>query len=476
MKRLIVPMIVAVTLVLGPSQAQGQVPQVLKDIEDAFVSVSDQMLPSVVNIDVKSGGEEVSPENKEQLDELFRLFGVPAPEDGQGPPRRTPRQMASGSGFVFDNLGHIVTNNHVVRDADSIQVRTHDGRSFDAEFVASDTQTDVAVIKISATDLPPVKFGDSDTLKVGMFAIAAGSPRGLEGSTSFGHITALGREGLNLPRELRFQNFIQTDAAINFGNSGGPLCNIAGEVVGMNTAIVFGAESLGFAIEANTVKKIAADLINNGEVVRGYLGVLIKDARDFLNEEDLPDGQGAFVEFVVPGSPAEKAGLERYDVILKVNGQKVRSATNLQYIISEFAPGSVVLLEIQRDGIVSEKELQLEKFPENTEDITLSRAVLGMRIEELTTEIAEGLGMDPTLRGVLVVDVVANSPAEDAGIIANDVILEVAKEPVTDPDSFREQVTKTAEPGKIILMLVARGSRTPSVVAVRVPDAGAEVE
>ena len=225
---------------------------VLKEMEDAFVRLHEELRPCVVNIDSK-GASKQGDIDPDQLHDLFRFFGMPSPEQGPNMPRmKMPPRVATGSGFIYDKEGHIVTNNHVVDGADEITVKLWNEKEYTAKVIGRDPDTDLAVIKIDPdVDLPVARIGDSDALKVGQFAIAVGSPRGFEGSFSFGHISALGREELSLPG-LRFQNFIQTDAAINLGNSGGPLCNLDGEVIGISIAIVYGANSLGFAIPSNT--------------------------------------------------------------------------------------------------------------------------------------------------------------------------------------------------------------------------------
>jgi serine protease Do len=244
--------LVALLLLGGNAVARSPI---LKEIEDAFIRLHQEVRPSVVTIDTKGAPAQSETRGEPDLEDLFRFFGVPEGGRPRGPMRPMPRTRATGSGFIYDTAGHIVTNNHVVDGADSITVRLSNGSEYPATVVGQDPDTDLAVIKIEADEvLPAVQLGDSDELKVGQFAIALGSPRGFEGSLSFGHISALGRENLAglAAQGLRFQNLIQTDAAINLGNSGGPLANIDGEVVGINIAIVWGANSLGFAIPVNT--------------------------------------------------------------------------------------------------------------------------------------------------------------------------------------------------------------------------------
>ncbi len=458
----------------------------LKEIETAFIELGEKVRPTVVYIEVEreaqSGMESLPlPPGLEEFLPFFR-----GPQNPEGQPnrpqmRRMPRALASGSGFIYDKRGHIITNNHVVADAKSVNVKLWNGKSYDATVVGRDPQTDLAVIKIEPDiDLPVATLGDSSTLRVGQFAMAAGNPARLEGSLSFGHITALGRgrqDAIRLPDPvLRFMDFIQTDAAINLGNSGGPLCNIDGEVIGINIAIVWGAESIGFAIPVNTAKKVVPQLISKGKVVRGFLGVQIDDASNFAEADNLPDGKGAYVVSVIPDKPAAKAGIQVYDVIRKVNGQPVENASDLTFKIAEVPPGQTVTLEIWRDGKPIEIQAQLDELSED--QLAQASGVgaqggedsLGLRVQSLTNDMLEALGLDPGTKGVIVTSVAPDSPAEKAGISENDVIVEVAKQPVDSAQRFEEIIKQNSEPGRAILFRVLRGpNRTPVILTLRIP-------
>ena len=323
-------------------------------------------------------------------------------------------------------------------------------------------------------DLPVATLGDSDSLKVGQFAIAIGSARGFEGTVSFGHISAVGREGLPGLRAqgLTFQNLIQTDAAINLGNSGGPLCNIDGEVVGINTAIVWGANSIGFAIPVNTAKRVVPQLIDKGKVTRGYLGVAIEDAKSFVDvpELALPDEKGAIVTEVQPDTPAAEAGLETYDVIRKVNGSEIESAADLVRTISGFMPGTTVTLELWRDQEAVTVEVALKErdlVPVGREE---EQEALGLTVRSLTPEVVERLEVDPDVEGVLVTRVEPGTPAEEARLRAGDIITEVAKQPVTSPDDFFDTVREHGQPGKQLLLRFVRGGGNPRITTIEVPE------
>ncbi len=439
---------------------------VLQQMENAFVALGDQIRPSVVNIDVKGPAEGGSSPQMDNLEEFFRQFGIEPPQK-----RRMPDVAASGSGFIYDKQGHIVTNNHVVATADVVKVKLHTGKIYDAKVVGKDKDTDLAVIKIEPdTDLQPLLLGDSDALRVGQFTIAAGSPRGLEDSLSFGHVTALGRDNVPLPG-LRFRNLIQTDAAINLGNSGGPLCDIQGHVIGVNTAIVWGAESLGFAVPVNTVKKVVPILISEHKVSRGYLGVNVTDTKEKAQALNLPDDQGAFVDSVREGTPAAEAGVKPYDVIRKVNGQPVKNSSELVSKISDVAPGQIASLEVWRDGKTMTLDVTVREFPgepETAPEIAKAKSILGITVDALPTGGPQGRDEMPD-KGVIVTDVEPKSPASEANISPGDIITEIAKQPVTTPDEFLRVIKENAKPGGFLLVRIAGGPGQGEVRVLKVP-------
>jgi serine protease Do len=462
---------------------QGQSVSQLAQIEREFVRLGEEVRSYVVNIDAKGKLPEPSGEGgMEGYEDLFKYFfnmpnmpqnpNMPMPDLGR--PLRPP--VASGSGFIYDKQGHIITNNHVVENADEITVRLMGGKEYSATLVGTDPDTDVAVVKIEPDgDLPVAPLGDSDSLRVGQFAIAAGSPRGLEGSVSFGHISALGRNELDLPG-LRFQNFIQTDAAINLGNSGGPLANVRGEVIGINTAIVFGAQSLGFAIPINTAKRVVPELISKGRVTRGYLGVQIRNVDDFAEALGLPDDQGAFVEEVQPDTPAARSGVKNYDVIRKINGQPVRGRDELVQMISETEPGSTVTLEVWRERKPVNIDVKLDEWQPDM--LTAGRsgpggggraAINGITVQPLVPEMAERLQLEANQQGVIVVNVQPGSAAAEAGIRPGDVITEIAQKKVTSVPEFRELMGQYAKPGSSVLIRTITQGGQPVTRVLKVP-------
>ncbi|MFM1919740.1 MAG: hypothetical protein RLZZ303_1374 [Candidatus Hydrogenedentota bacterium] len=436
----------------------------LRELEQSFIDIHEKVGPSVVNIEITGTSSE-----GQGMQDLFHFFGVPAPE-GQAP---VPRTQATGSGFIYSEDGYIITNNHVVAEAESITVRMSNGKEYPATTVGTDPDTDIAVIKIEPDEpIVPVVLGDSDQVKVGQFAIAIGSPRQLEGSVSFGHISALGREGLDGLRVqgLRFQNLIQTDAAINLGNSGGPLCDIEGRVVGINTAIVWGANSIGFAVPVNVAKDIVPQLIKDGRVTRGYLGVGIDDVNTYADAVSLPDMSGAFVKEVRPDTPAERAELQTYDVIRKINGEPVRNASDLVRRISGFAPGSEITLEVWRQGKAIDVKVQLDEWQADQQVASADNGLLGMQLRPLTPDMIERLGLEPETKGVLIANVEPRSPAEEANLMPGDIIIEVAQKPVGSPAELREAFEREGKPGKSVLVRFIRGNRDADITVVRVPN------
>lgn len=467
--------VLCMALAIGVAGTAGAVSPLLKEFEDAFIRLHEEVRPCVVNIDTK-GSVPTEGFDPDQLEDLFRFFGLPQPKGAPNFRQRLPIRQGTGSGFIIDKEGHIITNNHVVEGAAEIVVRLWDGSEYDAKRVGTDRDTDIAVIKIDAdVDLPVAKLGDSETLKVGQFVVATGSPRGFEGSLSFGHISALGRSKLRL-RGLRFQDFIQTDAAINLGNSGGPLCNIDGEVIGINVAIVLGANSLGFAIPINTAKEILSELISEGEVTRGYLGVGISDVDQLVADGlGLEDTKGALVERVMPDTPAERAGLKPYDIIRKVNDDVVEDADDVIRLISIQSPGSTVSIEVWRDEKAVTKKVELEKWMGAESMAPPDKEILGLRVQTLTAETAEQLGLDPGTRGVVITDIEPGSTAHEAGLAPGEVITEVAREPVATADEFFERVREHAKPGKGLLLGLIRRDGESDITAIKVPK-DAELE
>ncbi len=386
----------------------------------------------------------------EELREFFRRFG-------QGPAEPRPSQ-GLGSGFIIDAQGTILTNAHVIKDADTITVTLSDRRQITAEVIGSDERTDVAVLKIDADNLQAVRLGDSDQMEVGHWVLAIGSPFGLDYTATQGIVSATGR---SLPNEA-YVPFIQTDAAVNPGNSGGPLFNAQGEVIGVNSQILSrtgGYIGLSFAIPIRTAMQVAEQLKTKGFVERGWLGVLIQPiTRELAQNFDLDRPVGALVAQVTPDSPAEKAGIEVGDVILRFEGAEVEESQQLPAMVSATAPGSKVKLQVLRDGKRRTINLTIGTLPEERSAQAGparrdSNDRLDLRVADLKADERETLGV--AKGGVVVIDV-GSGPAGRAGIRPGDVIMQVNRRPVEDVDSFGDLVG-SVDDDESLLLLVKRG-------------------
>jgi len=433
--------------------------------ESPFVGVVDKALPAVVFVDVKK--KLTRNEDQGAQDEFFHRFF------GDSPNRRPQRVPSSGSGFVVDAEGHILTNNHVVSNADHITVTLNDKRTFKAMVVGTDPETDVAVIKIQGDRLPVLPLGDSDKIRVGDWAIAIGNPLGmLKGSVTVGIVSARGRSDLQIfGGTPQYQDFIQTDASINFGNSGGPLCNIRGEAIGINTAINPSGQGIGFAIPINLARHVADQLVAHGEVKRSGLGVELADLTPELAEGFGLDArqQGVLISRVFADTPADRAGLKRGDVIVEFNGQSVSEMQKFRLKVADTAVGSKVHLAVVRDGkrlampvtLADRTELRLVQAPgPPTREPAAGNVVVekaGVRVRELTAaEKSEA----EVQNGVLVIEVQEGSAAEDVGLAVNEIIEEVAGKTVNDAATFNRLVKDATTRGKPAVLLVRRGGNT----------------
>jgi serine protease Do len=409
-----------------------------------FSELAKEAQPGVVNIrtvkTVKGGGR------------VFRhFFGNPfGPQDpfhnfGPFSGEQAPdyKQRSLGSGFIIDRDGYIVTNNHVIEGADEIKVSLANDKEFDAEIVGRDPNTDLALIRIKgASDLTPLKLGDSDKLTVGSWVVAIGSPFGLQQTVTAGIVSAKGRVIGSGP----YDDFIQTDASINPGNSGGPLLNMNGEVVGINTAIVAQGQGIGFAIPINLAQGIIGQLKEHGSVTRGWLGVGIQDLTPELAEYyGVKDKQGVLVAQVFEGDPADKAGIKAKDIIIEVNGKSIDSSRELTAMIAAIPVGQKTPIKILRDGQEKTVTVEIAKRPESgrlAKAESEKGSELGIQIAEMTPEMARRFGHSETEKGVLVIGVQPGSKAEEAGIQQGDLVKEVNRKPVTTPDELRAEIGK----------------------------------
>ena len=437
---------------------------------ESFSELAEAARPGVVNIrTVKTikGGSPVfrhffgNPHggNRNPFDEFFGPFQG----DGQ---QRDFKQRSLGSGFIIDGDGFIVTNNHVIEDADQIKVILADDKEFDAELVGRDPKTDLALIRIQgAKNLKPLEIGNSEKLKVGTWVVAIGSPFGLEQTVTAGIVSAKGRIIGSGP----YDDFIQTDASINPGNSGGPLLNMDGEVVGINTAIIASGQGIGFAIPINMAKGIIAQLKDKGEVTRGWLGVGIQDLTPELADYyGLKAQKGVLVTQVFEGDPADKAGIKVNDIILSVDGQKVTTGRELSAMIANTPVGSQTTVDLIRDGKAESLTVTLAKRDDDEKTVAaLSRDndELGIEVTDLDSDIARRFGIEGKENGVLVTDVKDDSLAREADVRPGDIIKEINRTVVKDRKDF-VQLMKKNEKSETIQLLVKRRNSGYLVVKI----------
>jgi serine protease Do len=440
---------------------------ILERLGETFASIAEDASPAVVGIKAKMPAPE-QPFSMDQSpfgrpfdpfgEDFFDFFFRRRSPQGQRQQNRRG-QTAQGSGFIISDKGYVLTNSHVVSDAEEISVELQDGRSFTAEVVGTDPESDVGVIKIDGENLPVLEMADSDEIEVGKWVLAIGNPLGLSHTVTAGIISAKGRSGLQL---AAYEDFIQTDAAINFGNSGGPLINLRGKAVGINTAIAGpgGNIGIGFAIPSNMAKRISDQLIEDGEVVRGYLGVLPQDMTvQMAKALDLEGTKGVLIPQVTEGSAADKAGIEQGDVIVEVEGRPIESASGLRNRIAEYKPGTRVDITVLRDGNRKTLTATLEKRPAPEElagrqpqrrDTLTTK--LGFSVRNLTESLAQRYGFEGE-SGVIVDRVARGSMAAQKGITPGMLIKEVNQEKVENVRQFRSAMNKAADKGQALLLV-----------------------
>ncbi len=442
----------------------------------SFADIATRVAPAVVSITSTEVVKASAMHRRGFGIDPFDFF-FPNPNDGRRRPNNRDEggdddehaQRSGGSGFIISPDGYILTNNHVVDGATKVEVHYgadadgNGGHTVSAKIVGRDTATDIALLKIDVSStLPTVPLGDSDRIRKGDWAIAIGNPYQFENTLTVGVISAKGRS-LGLSRETSsFENFIQTDAAINFGNSGGPLLNINGEVVGINTAIRGGgAQGLGFATPINTAKRLLPEL-KHGKVVRGYLGMGIVPVTDDVKESfNLPEARGALVQYVEPGKPADRAGVQKGDVVVEIDGKKISTNRELIDHISYLPVGSKVDITVIRNGqrrtltaTTAERPLEAENQIERDNNLEPSRNKLGMSVQELTPQVRQMYGIDDNVRGVVVTSVKEVSPAGEA-LSEGDVITEVQGEKINTVSDFRTAIDRTRSGQTIRLYVVA---------------------
>jgi len=443
------------------------------DKQVTIADIAERATPSVVNI----ASKRVIHERGGQQDPFFRyFFGPMGPQGGDAPEQL---QRGLGSGVIYSADGLVLTNNHVIEGADEITVTTSDGTDYGAKVVGTDAKSDVAVLRLEGkpTNLVPLPLGDSQGLRVGDVVLAIGDPFGFSQTVTMGIVSAKGRSETGI---VDYADFIQTDAAINPGNSGGALVNMQGQLVGINTAIISrtgGYQGIGFAIPSNMAKTIAQSLIEHGKVVRGWLGIGIQDvSRELAAAMNLPNADGVVVSDVEPGSPAEKGGLLRGDVVLSVDGKKTNTSTRLRNIIAEAGSNKKVELALIRAGkpltlsvTLGELKGEASETDKNAQAAPAQQqieATDGLQLEPLDAKLRQRVGLpDNVKQGVVVTGIQPGSRAQQSGLAPGDVIIEVNKQPVASVQDYRNAYKKAGgKDAKGVLLLVYREGRTHYVV------------
>jgi serine protease Do len=429
-------------------------------LSEAFERVAKLVEPAVVNI---SSEQVIRTSSMMREDPFGGIFGDNSPFGRAFNMPKDMKQKSLGSGFIVDSNGYIVTNNHVVKDATKIKVKLQDGRLLDGTVAGTDPQTDLAVIKVNASDLPTLRLANSDQVKVGEWVLAFGSPFGLEQTMTAGIISAKGR----VIGAGNYDNFLQTDAAINPGNSGGPLVNVRGEVVGINNMILSdsgGFQGVGLAIPSSMADNVYHQLVKTGKVTRGWLGVNIQNMTPELAKSfNLKKEEGVLIAQVEPNSPASKAGLRSGDIVLEYNGKEIKNPEDLSIAVADTKVGSSAKLKVMRDGKTLNldasvgtrpaEQAEASKPGENSE-----HAKLGVTVENVDADVARQLKLS-SASGVVVTDVQPGSPAEEANVQTGDVIREINHKPVKNAADLQAEI-RNLKKGSTVLLTVMRQGQT----------------
>ena len=449
--------IVLIILLVGFLSAQNSI---IKQFSSVFADVAEKANPAVVTI---------TAEKVVKMEDQFKQFGD-FPFFHPQLPDQEYSSKGLGSGVIIDaKNGYVLTNNHVIENAEDIQIKLIDKRIIPAKILGTDPKSDLAILQIEAKDLKQISLGNSDKLRVGEWVLAVGSPfsANLSHTVTAGIVSALGRSYV-MPGNDHYENFIQTDAAINPGNSGGALLNLDGELVGINTAIATGGmersnRGVGFAIPSNMIKKVMSDLIEKGYVVRSWLGVYIQPVEDKVARAlDLSNRDGALISDIVEDSPADKAGIKTGDVIIEFNGKNISDPSQLKNIVSATPPGHNSKVVIVRDGdrkIINVKLEEIEQEDQTFVTTNDDKSSLGIEVQDITNLLAERYEIDPNSMGVLVTGVDKTSNAYEAGIRVRDIITRVGTRKITTTKDFIDLIEESKEQDSLLL-LVKRGERS----------------
>ncbi len=463
---IIIGVVIGVTLVselhlLPVGRAVGDPPApppLIVHAEQTFVEISRAVTPAVVNISstrVIRREESGSPFN----DPFFRRFFG---DEFRHPGPSQRKEQGLGSGVIVDAGGLIVTNNHVVAKADEINVILSDKREFKGKVIGTDPKTDLAVVRIEAEGLPTVPWGDSARLEVGEYVLAIGNPFGLNQTVTMGIVSAIGRAHVGI---ADYEDFIQTDAAINPGNSGGALVNTRGELIGINTAIFSqsgGYMGIGFSVPSNMAKSVLSSLVKGGRVVRGWLGVSIQEVTSQLAKEfGLKEAKGALISDILADSPAEAAGLKRGDIVVALNDQAIENASQLRNQVAQLGIGTRAKVRVIRGGKEKALEIKIEAQPKDVaqaeEKETAENALSGVQVRALTPDLARQLGLGRMTHGVVVVNVEQDSPAEAAGLMRGDLIMEINRSVVEDIDHYNTLLSGADAEAPLLLLVHRQG-------------------
>ena len=433
----------------------------VKSDQEQFIKVADKVMDSVVNISTE---KTIKSKYTDPFQDMFndpffgRYFGQQGTEK-----EYTQKATSLGSGFVITQDGYIMTNYHVVSEADKIDVKFSDKEVYKAKLIGADPETDIAILKIDGGNnkFQPVDFGDSDNLKIGQWAIAIGNPFGLNNTMTVGIVSAKGRSGMGIET---YEDFIQTDASINPGNSGGPLVDIEGKVIGVNTAILSqsgGNMGIGFAIPVNMAKSIKDMLIKDGKVTRGYLGIMMQPVdKNIAQKFNLKRSSGVLITNVVPGSPAESAGLKRGDIIIDADGKKISEMGELINSISNSMPGKEMTFTVVRDGKETKIKAKLAKKEENSVDNNaVEGSILGMKIRNIDDTVKQKFNLPKDKKGVIVLEVAYGSSAYLAGIRAGDVVVAVEKNEVSSVGEVNKILSQIPSGQDILLFVEGKNLR-----------------
>ena len=452
-----------------------------KTAPDSFADLAQELLPSVVNISTtqviegRAGMKLPKLPPGSPFEDFFKEFF-----DQNQPEKRSRRATSLGSGFIVGAEGYVVTNNHVIQDAEEITVILHDNTRLKAELVGRDKKTDIAVLKVKPkSKLTAVKFGDSDSARVGDWVMAIGNPFGLGGTVTAGIISARGRDINAGP----YDDFIQTDASINRGNSGGPMFNLKGRVIGINTAIFSpsgGSVGIGFAIPSSVAGPVIKQLVKHGQVRRGWLGVHIQAVTEEIAETlGLKEASGALVASVIPDGPAEKAKMKAGDIILKFDGREVSKMRRLPRMVADTEVGKSVDILVWRGNKKVTLKAKVEELGETPAEVAAKTPgsrkgsestidALGLRLSSITAKLKSKYSLGKDLKGVVVTKVTESGPAAEKGIRPGDVIVEISQQEVTEPADIEKKVAEAEKAGRKSVLLLLEGQGGLRFVAIRI--------